>query len=140
MALAQARSDFHGAKVMLFLGEFLVALRRDDLPSISWPGMLDFPGGGRERHETPETCVIRECFEEIRLRLTPGDLRLAHLNLSSAGTAWYFAAHLPEDRKSEIVLGSEGQDYLLMAPEAFVAARDAIPHMRDILREYLSGL
>ena len=62
--------SFAGAKLMLFLGEELLVIRRDEKPEIPWPGYLDFPGGGREGEETPEQCALRETFEEVGLDVT----------------------------------------------------------------------
>jgi 8-oxo-dGTP diphosphatase len=57
--------DFGGTKLILFIGDRIVVLRRDDKPDIPWPGRLDLPGGGRDGIETAEVCVLRETREEI---------------------------------------------------------------------------
>ena len=127
---------FAGAKLMLFLGEDLVVLRRDHKPGIPYPGMLDFPGGGREGDERPEDCARRETFEEVGLCIPEGALtwRRAH------GESWFFAAHLPQDRIRDVVWGGEGEGWMMMPPDVFVARNDAIPHFREMLSAYLAGV
>lgn len=129
---------FAGAKVLLFVGARLLVLRRDHAPGLVWPGMLDFPGGGREGLEDPKTCAIRETCEEVGLVLEPGDLRIAHLRDVNGRRSWFFAAHLPDRSKAEVVFGGEGQGCQFLPPQAFVAAPDAVPHFRTILSSYLS--
>ncbi len=133
------RRVFEGAKVMLFLGDRLVILKRDNKPQISWPGYLDFPGGAREGHESPETCAIRETREEVGLRLAPSHLVLAHVRQVGGCVGWYYAAHMPAAWEQDIVFGDEGEGWLMMTPEAYAAHPRAIPHFRDILMAYLAG-
>jgi 8-oxo-dGTP diphosphatase len=42
---------------------------RDNLPSISCPGMWDLPGGHIEPHETAKACIVREMLEEIEVNV-----------------------------------------------------------------------
>ncbi|WP_135507338.1 NUDIX domain-containing protein [Roseovarius aestuariivivens] len=128
--------SFSGAKLVLFLGDRIVVLRRDVKPRLEWPGCLDLPGGGRHGGESPEDCVLRETREEIGLRLDPGDL-VWRCFYREPNRAWFFAAHLPEARESDIVFGAEGRGWHLMRPEDFVNAPDAIPHFRDRVGAYL---
>ena len=58
---------FLGAKLALLVGDRIVTILRDDIPTIPWPGHWDLPGGGREGDETPETCVLRELEEELAI-------------------------------------------------------------------------
>lgn len=131
----QGEAEFHGAKLILFIGSELVILRRDDIPTIPWPGRLDLPGGAREGAETVEACVLRETFEEIGLRLGPNKLRWRRRH----GGAVYFAAHLPAGAERGIVFGSEGQGWSLMRPAPYLADPDVIPHHADLVRQYLSA-
>lgn len=139
MSESDPHDPFDGAKLLLFAGRQLVVLRRDDKPSIPWPGFLDFPGGARDGIESPESCVLRETHEELGLILSEDALRLVHVRDDAGKVSWFFAAHLDDTILDEVVFGDEGQGWEAMPPQAFIAARDTIPHFRDILRAYLDA-
>lgn len=139
MSESDPRNQFDGAKLLLFAGRHLVVLRRDNKPSIPWPGFLDFPGGARDGSESPERCVLRETREELGLCLTEDALTLAHLRDDAGKVSWFFAAHQPESILDEVIFGDEGEGWDAILPETFIAAQDAIPHFRDILRDYLAA-
>jgi 8-oxo-dGTP diphosphatase len=126
--------DFGGAKLILFIGDRIVVLRRDNTPDIPWLGRLDLPGGGREGDETAEACVLRETCEEIGLSL--GEEALVWRRQLNRGV--FFAAHLREDWEARIVLGSEGQGWALMHPDAYIAHPESIPHFADMVRLYMA--
>lgn len=125
--------DFGGAKLILFIGNRIVVLRRDDTPDIPWPGRLDLPGGGRDGSETAEACVLRETFEEVGLSLKERDL--VWCDRFNAGV--FFAAHLPEEAEARIVFGSEGQGWALIDPSEYIRHPDTIPHFADMVQSYL---
>jgi 8-oxo-dGTP diphosphatase len=135
--MTQNDGEFHGAKLLLFLGAQLLVIRRDRKPHIPWPGYLDFPGGGREGAETAVSCVLRETREEVGLNLRPADLTWRHELLQHDRRSWFFAAHIEESEQAVIRLGDEGSGWMLMAPKAYLERADAIPHFRDVLRLYL---
>jgi len=126
--------SFAGAKLMLFLGEELLVIRRDEKPEIPWPGYLDFPGGGREGEETPEQCALRETFEEVGLDVTEDQIVWSRQH----GASWFFVAHLPGALVSEVRFGDEGHGWWIMPPEEYVAREDGIPHFRELLNAYLT--
>ena len=132
--------EFAGAKLALFIGERLLVLRRDDTPTIPWPGYLDLPGGGRDGNETPEACILRETREEIGLVLDASQLVWNRHYPDDPTPAWFFAAHLPASAEGDVVFGGEGQGWMLMDPLEFVAHDEAVPHFRVRVKEYLESL
>ncbi len=134
--------DFVGAKIVLLIGGRLLTLLRDDIPAISYPGWWDMPGGGREAGESPEACVLRETREEFGLELTEAALvwRAVFASPTTGGQAVWFAASLPAGAEREIVFGDEGQRWLLMSPEAWLAHPRAIAHFKSRVRAGLAGL
>ncbi|MFK7940001.1 MAG: NUDIX hydrolase [Roseovarius sp.] len=131
--------EFAGAKLALFIGDRVLVLRRDDRPDLPWPGYLDLPGGGREGSESPEACALRETHEEVGLVVRPDQLVWKRYYPEDPTPAFFFAAHLPAETEADIVFGSEGQGWLLMAPEAFVQSAEAVPHFRVRLADYLQS-
>ncbi|MHA6263084.1 NUDIX hydrolase [Arenibacterium sp. CAU 1754] len=129
---------FSGAKLALFLGSDLVVIQRDDRPDIPYPGFWDLPGGGREGAETPHDCVLRETREEVGLHLSPHDLIWSNSYQRPRGTVWFFAAHLPIARKSQIRFGDEGQGWRLMPPPEYCAHPLAVPHFVTQLTHYMA--
>ena len=128
---------FHGAKLILFIGEKLLVARRDDIPSIPFPNQLDFPGGGREDDEDPATCALRETREEVGLTIPREDLIWSTRYGRHPDIAWCFAAHVPSQRADDIVFGNEGQSWLLISPHSYLDHPASIPHLADRLRDYL---
>lgn len=137
MQNSDPRTEFEGSKLILFVGERLAVLRRDDVAHIPYPDMLDLPGGEREGRESPEACAVRETREELGLALPEALLSWARF-YEKPVRAWFFAAHIPEGRAADIVLGDEGQGWALMLPEAYIADDTAIPHFRERVLAYLT--
>ncbi|TDK46295.1 NUDIX hydrolase [Antarcticimicrobium luteum] len=131
-------APFAGAKLALFLGPDLLVIQRDDRPDIPWPGYWDLPGGGREGDETPIACALRETREEVSLTLCPDQIAWSHSYLRPHGRVWFFAAHLPAARVTDVRLGDEGQGWRLMPPETYCRHRRAVPHFAETLALYLS--
>jgi len=131
-------SEFAGAKVALFLGDQLLVIRRDDRPDIPWPDHLDLPGGGRDPGESPEQCVVRETREEVGLTIRADQLILVRAYERPHGTVVFFAAHLPAAAVDQVVLGDEGQGWMLMDPQVFAAHAETVPHFREQVLTYLA--
>jgi 8-oxo-dGTP diphosphatase len=137
MKMGDRAGAFEGSKLMLFFGEKLAVLRRDDFDHIPFPDMLDLPGGMREGEESPEACALRETHEELGLDLPEGLITWRRF-YEEPCRAWFFALHLPEARSADIVFGDEGQVWQLMQPEHYAASDEAIPHFRARVLEYLA--
>ena len=86
--------DFTGCKLAYILDDTLLVYKRDDFTEIPFPGLWDFPGGGRENNETPEQCVLRELEEEFAIILP--ETRLLYkkkvANHSNNGNSFFFVA------------------------------------------------
>lgn len=133
-------APFHGAKVALFVGGRLVVIRRDDDPRIPFPGLWDFPGGGREGDETPHETAIREVREETGLDLSAAVwLHAARHPREAGGTVWFLAARLPGKAGSALRLGDEGTDLRLMTRAGVLALPDLVPHLRARLAALPGG-
>lgn len=130
-------TNFSGAKLILFIGEQLLVIRRDHSKGIPWPGYLDWPGGGREDGEAPETCALRETREEVGLMIDPAEIVWRNSHQRPHGRVWFFVAHMPAKAAADIVFGDEGLGWGLIEPSEFLSRSDAIPHFRDQLARYL---
>ncbi len=116
--------DFNGAKVALFIGEKLLVMLRDDIPTIPHPNVWDFPGGGREGAETPIETLAREVHEEFGLVLPEAAIiwRNSYESATRPGTHnWFFIARMPVGTENDIVFGDEGQRWDLMTEVEFAA-------------------
>jgi 8-oxo-dGTP diphosphatase len=131
--------EFKGAKLILFFGDDLLVIRRDDKISIPFPNLLDWPGGGREGIETPEECVLRETKEEIGIGLAPSDLVWKSEHLRPSWRSWFFSAHLPASAIPQIQFGDEGRGWFMIPPEEYLLRDDAIPHFQEQLNFFLDA-
>lgn len=143
--LGQARAmdseAFSGAKIALVCGGRLVAYRRDDKPSIPWPGLWDLPGGGREGAETPAACALREVQEEFGLVLTPDRIHWRRRYpgvLHAQSHTWFLAAAIEEAEVAAIRFGDEGQGWQMMGFDEFLGHAEAIAHLQARLADYLA--
>lgn len=135
---ATGQETFDGAKLALFLGDYLAVIERDTVAHIPWPGFLDLPGGGREGDESAAACVLRETHEELGLML--GADVLAWRQYYPAPTRmWFFAAHCPAGLAQEVTFGHEGKGWFLMRPKDYVAHHKAVPHFAERVAAYLAG-
>lgn len=136
---SNSETNFSGAKLALFIGDALLVYMRDDFNHIPFPGCWDFPGGGREGGESPETCALRETREEFGLLISPARItyRRFHALGDAALPAWFFVAHLPAETEARIRFGEEGQYWQLIDPKVYGAQPDAIPHLAKLLQDYL---
>lgn len=125
--------DFVGAKAALFCDGRLLTCLRDDHPGLSWAGLWDLPGGGREGDETPEACLLRELAEEFGLRLSPSRLiwqRVYPSMLDASRLSVFFGGWVTGDEVASIMFGDEGQGWDLMPVATFLGHKGAVPEMQ----------
>lgn len=132
---------FSGAKIALVCGRRVVAYRRDDKPSIPWPGLWDLPGGGREGRETPRACALREVREEFGLVLAPERVHWCrrYPGVTLPGSVTYFmAVRISAAEVAAIRFGEEGQYWRMMSIDEYLAHPEAISHLQARLTDYLA--
>ncbi len=117
----------------------MAVLRRDDIPTIEWPGRIDLPGGAADPGETPERCVLREVAEETGLHLGADRFDWTRPFQDPRGVAWFFAGALTAAEAGALRLGDEGQAIWMMEIDAYLAATDAIPHHQERVRLWSDG-
>ena len=130
-----------GAKVVLFLGDRLVSILRDDRPDIPYPNLWDLPGGGREGDETPFDTVARELREELGLRLPEQAVLWQSLFPAYSDPAkWvaFFVARLPATAAGGIVFGEEGQRWALFPVDDFIALPNRVPSFGGRLKRWIA--
>jgi 8-oxo-dGTP diphosphatase len=129
---------FRGAKAAVFIGRQLLVTLRDDKRDIPYPGLWDFPGGGRDKDETPEETLARELFEEVGLDLAGGRILWRRAFPTGAGlVSWFFVLQLPATAEAQIVFGDEGQGWMLCEPTVFLTMPDAVPSLQHRLSLWL---
>ena len=129
---------FHGAKVAILVGDSLVTILRDDIPTIPWPGYWDLPGGARDPGETAVQTVIRECDEELGLHVTDDRLAWGAPFSSPPSSVWFFVCEWPDFDPALVTFGGEGQRWALAPVEWFLTRARSIPQHRQRLAAYLA--
>ena len=132
--------DFVGCKLAYIINDELLVYKRDDFTEIPFPGLWDFPGGGREGDESPEECVLRELEEEFSItfsvsRFIYKKMVASHTNV---GYSFFFVAHGLESEVAAISFGNEGQYWKLMPIKEYLSHPKAIPALINRLNGYLS--
>lgn len=115
--------NFHGVKVAVLCEEKLLMQHRDNKPGLFNANLWDFPGGGREGDETPETCAIREVKEEFGIELKTQDLiwkRKYPARKDPTQTAYFMVAKITSQTAQEIKFGKEGQGWGWFDQQAFL--------------------
>ena len=134
-------TDFTGSKVALLHGDKVILLMRDEKSGIPFPGMLDFPGGGREGNESPMECAIREVREELGIALDEGSIRWQKQYPSTTvngRVGWFFVASISSSDIDGIVFGGEGQYWVLMSIDQFFSHLKGIPQQKAKLQDFLA--
>lgn len=134
---------FTGAKLALLHGDHVLTYLRDDFAHLPWPAHWDFPGGGREGDECPQTCVLRELHEEFALTLPSARLIWArqYPNWQGAGLqSWFFGGDLSSTDITAIRFGPEGQHWQMMPIAQYLTHPRAVPHLQSRLADWLHSI
>jgi len=131
--------EFTGCKLAYIVNGQLLVYKRDDFPHILFPGLWDFPGGGREGNETPEQCVLRELNEEFGLSLPESRLVFKKKvpDYLNTGNSFFFVADGQQTEIEAIVFGNEGQCWQLMGIDEYLVHPQAIPLLINRLLGFL---
>ncbi|MGJ8597862.1 NUDIX hydrolase [Sulfitobacter sp.] len=133
-----AGAPFGGAKLALYLGDQLAVLLRDAKPDLIFADHWDLPGGGREGHETPQECALRECREELGLLVPEAAIVWGRTFREGAEVKWFFVAQMTAATIKDIVFGDEGQAWRMMDESEFVQHSKAVPAFQDRLAIWIS--
>jgi len=135
--------EFKGAKGAVITGGKAVMILREDIPSIAYPGMWDFPGGGREGSETPIQCFLREVKEELGLSLDASCIvwQRTYPALDNPTLDSYFmVAIIPEELIEKIRFGDEGERWELMSFAEILSNQKVVPNKKVRFQDYLKSL
>lgn len=131
--------EFTGCKLAYILNGKLLVYKRDDRSDIPFPNQWDFPGGGRERHESPEACVLRELMEEFSIALP--ESRLIYKNKApdhkNIGDSFFFVVDGKQSEIDSISFSDEGQYWELMTIEQYMSHPEGIAFLKSRLSVYL---
>ncbi len=124
-----------GASIIFYNSSHQVLLvLRDDIPSISCPGMWDLPGGHLEENETAEECIVREMLEEIEINVE--GCRLFRVYEFSDRTEYVFFK--PADFDLQDIVLHEGQ-MLKWFSQAEAEQEDLAYGFNQVLSDYFSN-
>ncbi|MEO1406621.1 MAG: NUDIX hydrolase [Pseudomonadota bacterium] len=135
-----SKETYAGSKIALILNGKLLTYRRDNKPTIPFPNFWDFPGGAREGNETPQQCALRELEEEFSIVLNESRIEWGrrYENQREDGlAAYFFVALVLQEEIDAIQFSDEGQYWELASIEDFLSNEEAVPQLKNRLREYL---
>ncbi|MEM8823040.1 MAG: NUDIX hydrolase [Pseudomonadota bacterium] len=128
-----------GAKAVLYLGQSILTILRDDDPSIPFPNRWDLPGGGVGQGESAVEAVIREIEEELGLHYSENDFVWDRIYaLRNGRFSRLFAAPISREQVDIISFGDEGQTWRLMDQTEFITRTDTVPQFQGHVSEFFS--
>ena len=133
--------DFHGVKIALLCDDEVLVYLRDDKPSITFAGLWDLPGGGREKNETPHETAMREVHEEFGININPSQIvfskRYPSMSIRDTDSV-FMVGHIRQEQIILIQFGSEGQRYKMVKIDEFLQMEDAVQPLQERLSEFLT--
>ena len=133
-------SKLGGSNAVLQSGDEFILIQRDNKPELAYANMWDFPGGRRERNETPLECLIREVKEELSIQVKPDNVlyeRRYESRENSGSSSYFFVISITKDDIDNIQFGNEGQGWKLVTVEEFFQQKDVVPFYKEWVRDYL---
>lgn len=132
--------DFNGAKGLICIKDRILVYRRDNRTK-NFPGCLDLIGGGRENDESPFETFKREVKEEVGLDVTGNDIEFTctYPSHTDPGKISFFFVTKPLNfTESQIKIGNEGLEWLLLSPLEYINRKDAIERQQKRVKDYLN--
>lgn len=108
-----------------------ILLQKRDHNTIRYPGRWGFFGGGIENNETPEECVLRECYEELGYNLK--NPKLVHKGTTNLILKQYVFVE-EYDPLKKLILG-EGEEMKWFSLGEVNSNKEVIPFVRKILNK-----
>ncbi|HEY1074857.1 MAG TPA: NUDIX hydrolase [Patescibacteria group bacterium] len=133
--------DSTGTKIALLHEKKIVVLLRDNIPELPYANMWDLPGGGKEGNETPRQCLAREVNEELGIAVNENSIIWEKLYTEPEDTTLHFSfmvCFINQATIDKIVLGDEGQRWMLMPISKFFEDAQVIGKFKPPLRDFLS--
>lgn len=116
----------------------ILAIQRDENPSIPYPGYWELPGGTLEEGESPEEGAMRECYEELGVQVLPFEIHGNDRHLiEGTSNATLVVAMIEHKRALALHLGDEGVDCGVLPLHAFINHPGVIPEHRYRVRRYI---
>jgi 8-oxo-dGTP diphosphatase len=131
---------FSGSKLAVIAGDRTIIYKRDNIPTIPFPGLWDLPGGGREGCESPLDCALRETHEEFGLHIDATRVcfyRAYPDHRFPMEYSYFLVAEVEESTFSNVRFGDEGERWEVATLHDFLQRQDAVPHLQARLREWL---
>ena len=92
-------------------GKYLVLKRHEN--EIAYPGVYTFPGGKIEGNDTVEETLVKEVWEEARLKLKPGKglLKDKTVTRPDGQTAKFFSYLCEAENVNKVMISDEFTDF-----------------------------
>lgn len=117
----------------------ILAIQRDETPSIAYAGYWELPGGTLEEGESPEEGAMRECREELGVEILPHEIHGNDRHLvEGSSNATLVVAMVAYEKALTLRLGDEGMDCGVIKLNEFIKRKDVIPEHRYRVRRYVT--
>ncbi len=95
------------AYILIRNNDSLLLVKRSEKSKFS--NMWELPGGKIEENESPEETIIRECYEETKIKLNKENIKLVKVTKLKDINVFIFSTRLSE--KKEVILSDEHSDF-----------------------------